>query len=127
MTHYPSIAQKKIEEISNCIFSSVDIEKLRKRIISLFTEKISSEMLLKKLEPDFSKVIQEIINNANVKIIANKKDENEICEIYEDLFEDLKKIKHQKKIDSFESQLLNNFDENSYSELIKLKSQINSD
>ena len=127
MIHYPSIAQKKIEEISNCIFSSVDIEKLRKRIISLFTEKISSEMLLKKLEPDFSKVIQEIINNANVKIIANKKDENEICEIYEDLFEDLKKIKHQKKIDSFESQLLNNFDENSYSELIKLKSQINSD
>ena len=36
-------------------------------------------------------------------------------------------IKKVEKIESFESELINNFDENSYSELIKLKSQLNRD
>ena len=36
-------------------------------------------------------------------------------------------IDYEKKIESLEKKLINNLDENSYSELIKLKSQLNRD
>ena len=39
----------------------------------------------------------------------------------------LKEQNNLRKIESLEKKLLNNLDENSYSELIKLKSQLNSD
>ena len=44
---------------------------------------------------------------------------------YEDLRRELKELNNLKKIESLEKKLINNLDENSYSELIKLKSQIN--
>ena len=38
---------------------------------------------------------------------------------------ELKDLNNQKKIESLEKKLINNLDENSYSELLRLKSQIN--
>ena len=42
-------------------------------------------------------------------------------------FIDLKEQDNLKKIESLEKKLINNLDENSYSELVKLKSQLNRD
>ena len=50
-----------------------------------------------------------------------------ILDLIEDLFQDHKDQSSLKKIESLEKKLINNLDENSYSELIKLKSQLNRD
>ena len=51
-------------------------------------------------------------------------DEN-ILIFLDDLIRDYKDQTNLKKIESLEQKLINNLDENSYSELIKLKSQLN--
>ena len=59
------------------------------------------------------------------KLITNGKSEKEILELLDELVIDLKEQNNLKKIESLEKKLINNLDENSYSELIKLKSQLN--
>ena len=46
---------------------------------------------------------------------------------FDELFKDHKEQSNLRKIESLEEKLINNLDENSYSELIKLKSQLNRD
>ena len=48
-------------------------------------------------------------------------------EFLEELIQDLHEMNHHKKIEFLERKLTKNLDENSYSELIKLKSQLNRD
>ena len=57
-------------------------------------------------------------------IIKNKNDED-ISNLLDELLKDYKEQNNLKKIESLEEKLINNLDENSYSELIKLKSQLN--
>ena len=57
-------------------------------------------------------------------IVKNKKDE-EVANLLDELLQDHKEQSNLKKIESLEQKLINNLDENSYSELIKLKSQLN--
>ena len=57
-------------------------------------------------------------------IIKNKEDKN-ILDLLDELIQDHKEQSNLKKIESLEQKLINNLDENSYSELIKLKSQLN--
>ena len=45
----------------------------------------------------------------------------------DELITDFKEQSNLKKIESLEKKLINNLDESSYSELIKLKSQLNRD
>ena len=46
-------------------------------------------------------------------------------ELVNELLSELKELKNLQKIESLEKELINNLDEHSYSELIKLKSQLN--
>ena len=48
-----------------------------------------------------------------------------IKELFEDFISDLKESQNRKKIESLEKKLINNMEEKAYSELLKLKSQIN--
>ena len=57
-------------------------------------------------------------------IVKNKK-EQEILDLFDELIEDHKEQYNLRKIESLEQKLINNMDENSYSELVKLKSQLN--
>ena len=50
-----------------------------------------------------------------------------IINLIDDLLKDHKEQSNLKKIESLEQELINNLDENSYTELIKLKSQLNRD
>ena len=73
------------------------------------------------------KIIEEINENSNIQIIAQYKSHQDILDLIDDLFQDHKDQSSLKKIESLEKKLINNLDENSYSELIKLKSQLNRD
>ena len=70
-------------------------------------------------------MIEEIKENSSIQIITKAKSEEAILELLDELLLELKELNSQKKIESLEKELLNNLDENSYSELIKLKSQLN--
>ena len=58
-------------------------------------------------------------------MITNDKSDQDIIDLLDDLILDFKEQNNLKKIESLEKKLINNLDENSYSELIKLKSQLN--
>ena len=58
-------------------------------------------------------------------MIIKNKSENDISNLLNELIEEHKEQDNLKKIESLEQKLINNLDENSYSELIKLKSQLN--
>ena len=73
------------------------------------------------------KLLEEIKENSNIQLIANGKNDENIIEMLDELITDFKEQSNLKKIESLEKKLINNLDENSYSELIKLKSQLNRD
>ena len=53
------------------------------------------------------------------------KNDQQILELFDELVLDLREQNNLKKIESLEKKLINNLDENSYSELMRLKSQLN--
>ena len=70
-------------------------------------------------------MVQEIGEKSNIHIISKDKKEDEITELLDELILEFKNENNLKKIESLEKKLINKLDENSFSELIKLKSQIN--
>ena len=66
-----------------------------------------------------------IIENSNLRMIVNKKNYDQIRELFVDFTNDLLESQNKKKIESLEKKLINNMEEKAYSELLKLKSQIN--
>ena len=79
------------------------------------------------INKEYESLVHEINENSNIQLIIKDKNENDIPELLNDLIIDLKEQSNLKKIESLEKKLINNLDENSFSELIKLKSQINRD
>ena len=79
-----------------------------------------AEILVKEL-------VNEIQKNSNLKNIINKKNNEEKVEFIDELLQDMKLMNQLKKIEYLERKVANNLDENSYSELIRLKNQLNSD
>ena len=126
LLNYPSTAQKKIEEISEIKMSSNEKEDLKIEILNLLSTKQDLE-IKSKLEEKFSNLIKDIEKNFSFKNILSKKSEDEVREFLEELIQDLHEMNHHKKIEFLERKLTKNLDENSYSELIKLKSQLNRD
>ena len=72
-----------------------------------------------------SEPIEEIQENSSIQIIVKAKNDEAILELLNELLFELKELNDLKKIESLEKELINNLDESSYSELIKLKSQLN--
>ena len=127
MLNYLDIASKKIEDISEITFLSEKNESLKKLIISSLLEGSNKDDIHLKISADFKKLIEEINENSSIQIILKEKNNEAILELLNELLLDLKDLCNLKKIESLEKELINNLDENSYSELIKLKSQLNRD
>ncbi len=125
MLNYLEIASKKIEELSELIFLSDKNESLKKLIISLLSEEKNNKDIKSKIVIDHQKLIDEIQENSSIQIILKEKNDENIMELFNELLAELKELNSLKKIESLEKKLINNLDENSYSELIKLKSQLN--
>ena len=102
-------------------------ENLKNTIITLLTEGNNESTIQKKINNEYLKLIEEFKENSNIQMVAKDKSNQEILELLNDLILDFKEQNNLKKIESLEKKLINNLDESSYSELIKLKSQLNRD
>ena len=125
MLNYLNIALQKVEDISQIKFLSEKNESLKKLIISLLLEGHNQSMIQSKIGSDYKKLIEEIHENSSIHIITKAKNDDAILELLNELLAELEKLSNLKKIESLEKELINNLDESSYSELIKLKSQLN--
>ncbi|MDC0903141.1 DNA primase [Pelagibacteraceae bacterium] len=125
MLNYLQVASKKIEELSELVFLSDKNENLKKLLISLLLEGKDESTIQSKIDVDYKTVIDEIKENSSIQIISKDKNDDAILELLNELVAELKELNNLKKIESLEKELINNLDENSYSELIKLKSQLN--
>ena len=68
--------------------------------------------------------MEEIKENSNIQIITKYKNEHQILEIIDEMISEHKEQNNLKKIESLEKKLINNLDESSYSELVKLKKSV---
>ncbi len=127
MYNYLDIASKKIEEISEIQFVSNKNEGLKKQIISFLANGETKETIYEKIKIDHQVLISEIQENSSIQIITRAKSNESILDLLSELLTELKDLNNLKKIESLEKELINNLDENSYSELIRLKSQLNRD
>ena len=93
---------------------------------SLF-EGSDKDHIKSKIEIEYDKIINEINANSNIQIITKNKTDQDIIELLDELIIDHTEQSNLRKIESLEQKLINNLDENSYSELIKLKNQLNRD
>ena len=123
--NYIELASKKLEELSEIEFLSEKNESLKNDIIFSLTEGNNRGTISTEINLKYDKVIQEISENSNIQIITKNKTDQEILEFIEELIQDHKEQTNLRKIESLEQKLINNLDESSYSELIKLKSQLN--
>ena len=125
--NYFNISSKRLEELSQIEFVSEKNESLKKTIISAYNSKNDDSAVRAKIEQDYKNLIKEIRENSNIQLIVKDKEEDEILNLLDEFINDFREQNNLRKIESLEKKLLNNLDENSYSELIKLKSQLNSD
>ena len=121
------IASKKLEELSEIHFLTDKNEILKNMIIKSLTESNDLKDFYLKIDREFKKTLEEIKENSNIQIITKNKNDQDILYLLEELIEEHKEQTNLKKIESLEQKLINNLDESSYSELIKLKSQLNRD
>ena len=125
LLNYLESAKNKLGELSEINFTIERHEKLKQEIINFaknndFLEKNNSEIIAK-----YKDLINDIEKDVNLKNILLKKDNTEREETLNDLIAELKEMNHLKKIEFLENKVAENLDEGSYSELIKLKSQLN--
>ncbi len=127
MLNYKLTAESKIEELSEINFSSLELNKLKNFILKLFTEDLDEKEFKNKVRENFINLTIEIEKNSSLKDIMIKKNMSERQELLDELLNELKEMNHLKRIEFLEGEVAKNLDETSYSELIKLKSQLNGD
>ena len=123
--NYLKIASKKIEELSEIEFLSEKNQSLKSEIVKSLSKGDNRETLSFNIDSNYEKIVNEISENSNVQIITKNKTDQDILDLLDELVQDHKEQSNLRKIESLEKKLINNLDENSYSELIKLKSQLN--
>ena len=126
LNHY-EIAAKKHGELSKIKFLAEKNESLKNMILTSISEGSDKDVVNSKINKMYNQIINEINENSNVQIIIKNKNEQDISNLLDELIRDHIEQDNLKKIESLEQKLINNLDENSYSELIKLKSQLNRD
>ena len=125
MLNYLDVVSKKVEELTEIIFLSKKNESLKKLIISLLLEGNDKKTIETKTKASYLNLIEEIKENSSIQIITEAKNNEAILDLLNELLSELKELNDLKKIESLEKKLINNLDESSFSELIKLKNQIN--
>ena len=125
--NYLEITSKKLEELSEIVFLSEKNESLKNTTVTLLSAGKDKETIIEKIKMTYDKIIKEINENSNIQMIVKNKNEEDVVNLLDDLISDHKEQGNLRKLESLEKKLINNLDENSYLELIKLKSQLNRD
>ena len=125
LLNYTNSAKKEADDLFKIIFSNDKNEELKKDIINQLKKGNIFENNKPKVDEKYRSTVNEIEKNTNLKNILIKKNSEEREEILSDLIEELKEMNHIKQIEFLENKVAKNLDEGSYSELIRLKSQLN--
>ncbi|MDA7606658.1 DNA primase [Pelagibacteraceae bacterium] len=125
LLNYLDSAGDKIDDLLRINFSNEQNEELKKEIINQLKNNNNFMHNKSTINKKYDALVDEIEKNINLKNILFKKDDEERQEILCDLIEELKKMNQLKEIELLESKVAKNLDESSYSELIRLKSQLN--
>ena len=123
--NYLDSAKNKLDDLLKINFSNEQNEELKKIIINQLEANDAFKNDKPKINEKYNSLINEIEKNTNLKNILLKKNNEERSEILNDLIDELKEMNHLKQIEFLENKVAKNLDESSYSELIKLKSQLN--
>ena len=121
------IFRKNIELLSEIAFSDKLINEFKQKLVDyLLSEKFFDRKKLNSndFEEKFQNVINNINDNAPIKIIYKNKDESEIILMFNETVKEIKKIELKKKIDTLEDKVSLNLDENLYTELLSLRNQL---
>ena len=125
--NHPKVSSNKFEELSNMDFLDQKNQKLKQDIVNHLLERSNQNDTNLTVSNKFKTIIEEINELSNIKLITINKTDKDILDLLDELIQDHKDQSNLKKIESLEKKLINNLDENSYSELIKLKNQLNRD
>tara|TARA_Y100001970_G_scaffold123226_1_gene152759 strand:- start:1141 stop:2904 length:1764 start_codon:yes stop_codon:yes gene_type:complete len=125
MFNYPDIISPRVELFEDIQFSSSKLNKLKSELLAIICENKFNQKNLDDIEKRYSDLINDIKQNAVIKNIFQKKDEEKQIELLNEILKELNDIKFSKKIENLENKLIEKFDEKSYSDLIKLKNRIN--
>ena len=125
MLNYSKIISPRVEIFYDIKFSSASLNKLKSDLLLIIKDEKLDNTHFDKLKKNHLNLINDINQNTVIKNIFLKKDENQQIELLNEILKELNEIKFSKKIENLEKKLIEKFDEKSYSDLIKLKSQIN--
>ena len=75
-------------------------------------------------EEKYKNIINQINENAPVKIIYQNKSDGDIILMFNEILKEIEKIELRKKIESLEDRVSLNLDENLYTELLTLRNQL---
>ena len=119
------MAKIRNKEIAELIFETVENNNLKSKLVKINSmENIDKNLMDGVLKENLS-LIDKINTSVNLKIILDKKNFKQIEEILVDLINDFEEFDNKRKIESLEKKLINNMEESAYSELLRLKSQLN--
>ena len=125
MFNYPGIISPRIEIFRDIQFSSESLNQLKSELIKLIFEEKFNDANKLEIKKKYLNLVNDINQNVVIKNIFLKKDQEKQIELLNEILKELNDIKFSKKIENLENKLIEKFDEKSYSDLIKLKSQIN--
>ena len=125
MLNYPELISPRTEIFKDISFSSKSLNSLKSELLEIIVSNSLNESSFKSLENKYPNLIKDISQNSFIKNIFLKKDSNQQIELLNEILKELNEIKFSKRIDELESKLMKDFDEQSYSDLIELKSKIN--
>ena len=104
-----------------------NINEFKQKLVDyLLSEKFFDRKVIKleDFEQKYQKIIDLVNNNAPIKIIYRKKNENEIISFFNEIVEEIKKIELRLRIEFLEDKASLNLDEKLYSELLLLRNQL---
>ena len=125
LLNYLSVVKDKLKDLSKINFTNEENNELKKEIINYLNNSNIDENSRPSISEKYNKLVNEIEKNTNLKNILLKKNNDEREEILSDLMDELREMNHLKQIEFLENKVAKNLDEGTYSELIKLKSQLN--
>ena len=125
LLNYPDSVRNKTEELLAISFTNEENENLKKEVVTFVKINNFSDKNKPEISEKYSSLINDIEKDVNLKNILIKKDNAEREETLNDLMIELKEMNHLKQIEFLENKVAKNLDESSYSELIKLKSELN--
>ena len=122
---FPELIDEYEEILSKLNLSSPILNEFKAVVIKDYFEKNYSKKSDFLSEENYKELIEQIKSNTNITKIFAKKNLKEKQEILNEIIEELKEINQLQKIKILESEVVKNFDESKYNQLLELKNQLN--